>query len=51
MQRISITIDDYLKQELDNIAAKGERASFITKAIKKAIEEWHRQQALEKIMQ
>ena len=51
MQRISITIDDYLKQELDNIAAKGERASFITRAIKKAIEEWHRQQALEKIMQ
>lgn len=51
MQRISITIDDYLKQELDTITAKGERAFFITQAIKKAIEEWHRQQALEKIMQ
>jgi len=51
MQRISITIDDYLKDELDNITAKGERASFIAQAIKKAIEEWHRKQALEKIMQ
>ena len=51
MQRISITIDDYLKQELDTITVKGERASFISQAIKKAIEEWHRQKALEKIMQ
>jgi metal-responsive CopG/Arc/MetJ family transcriptional regulator len=50
MQRISITIDDYLKQELDSITAKGESASFVIQAIKKAIEERHRQQALEKIM-
>jgi len=33
MQKISITIDDYLKDELDTITAKGERAAFITEAI------------------
>ncbi|MCK5871959.1 MAG: hypothetical protein KAG26_03950 [Methylococcales bacterium] len=50
MQRISITIDDYLKHELDNITPKGERASFITAAIKNAIDDWHKQRALEKIL-
>jgi hypothetical protein len=48
MQRLSITIDDYLKEELDSIAGKGERAAFISQAIKKAIEDWHKQRALEK---
>lgn len=50
MQRLSITIDDYLKDELDNITAKGERAAFINQAIKKAIDDWHKQRALEKIL-
>ena len=50
MQRISITIDDYLKSELDNIAAKGERAAFISQAIQKAVDDWHKQQALKKIL-
>jgi metal-responsive CopG/Arc/MetJ family transcriptional regulator len=50
MQRISITIEDTLKEELDNIVAKGERASFINLAIKKAVDDWHKQQALEKIL-
>ena len=50
MQRISITIDDYLKSELDNIVAKGERAAFISKAIQKAVDDWHKQQALKKIL-
>lgn len=50
MQRISITIDDGLKDELDSIAAKGERAAFISQAIKKAVDDWHKQKALEKIL-
>ena len=50
MQRISITIEDHLKTELDNIAAKGERAAFITQAIQKAVDDWHKQQALKKIL-
>jgi hypothetical protein len=50
MQRISITIDDHLKADLDNIAAKGERAAFISQAIQKAVDEWHKQQALDKIL-
>ncbi|SCN47083.1 hypothetical protein BAZMOX_12464_2 [methanotrophic endosymbiont of Bathymodiolus azoricus (Menez Gwen)] len=50
MQRISITIEDDLKAELDNIAAKGERAAFISQAIQKAIDDWHKQQALKKIL-
>ncbi len=50
MQRISITIDDYLKKELDNITAKGERAAFISHAIQKAVDDWHKQQALKKIL-
>lgn len=50
MQRISITIDDQLKTELDTIAAKGERAAFISQAIQKAVDEWHKQQALDKIL-
>lgn len=50
MQRISITIDDYLKNELDNITAKGQRAAFISQAIEKAIDDWHKQQALKKIL-
>ena len=50
MQRLSITIDDYLKDELDSIAGKGDRAAFISQAIKKAIEDWHKQRALEKIL-
>ena len=50
MQRISITIDDYLKEELDNIAAKGERAAFISLAIQKAVDDWHKQEALKKIL-
>jgi len=50
MQKISITIDDYLKDELDTITAKGERAAFITEAIKKAVNDWHKQRALEKIL-
>jgi predicted transcriptional regulator len=28
MQRLSITIEDQLKTELDHIAGKGERAAF-----------------------
>ena len=39
MQRISITIEDHLKAELDNIAAKGERAAFISQAIQKAVDD------------
>jgi hypothetical protein len=35
---------------LDNIAAKGERAAFISQAIQKAIDDWHKQQALKKIL-
>ena len=50
MQRISITIEDHLKAELDNIAGKGERAAFISRAIQKAVDDWHRQQALKKIL-
>jgi len=50
MQRLSITIDDHLKDELDSIAAKGERAAFINQAIKKAVDDWHKQKALEKIL-
>lgn len=50
MQRISITIDDYLKNELDNITAKGQRAAFISQAIQKAVDDWHKQQALKKIL-
>ena len=50
MQRISITIDDYLKSELDNIVLKGERAAFISQAIQKAVDDWHKQQALNKIL-
>ena len=50
MQKISITIDDYLKDELDTITEKGERAAFITEAIKKAVDDWHKQRALEKIL-
>lgn len=50
MQRISITIDDYLKDELDSIAGKVERAAFISQAIKKAVDDWHKQRALEKIL-
>jgi hypothetical protein len=50
MQRLSITIDDSIKQELDIITAKGERAAFVSKAIKKAIEDYHAQQALKKIL-
>lgn len=50
MQRISITIEDHLKTELDNITAKGERAAFISQAIQKAVDDWHKQQALKKIL-
>ena len=50
MQKISITIDDYLKDELDTITAKSERAAFINEAIKKAVDDWHKQRALEKIL-
>ncbi|BCG64698.1 MAG: hypothetical protein methR_P2490 [Methyloprofundus sp.] len=50
MQRISITINDHLKTELDAIAAKGERAAFISQAIQKAVTDWHKQQALKKIL-
>lgn len=50
MQRISITIDDHLKAELDTITDKGGRAAFINQAIQKAINEWHKQQALKKIL-
>jgi metal-responsive CopG/Arc/MetJ family transcriptional regulator len=50
MQRISITIEDHLKAELDNIAAKGERAAFISQAIQKAVDDWHKQQALKIIL-
>jgi len=50
MQRISITIDDHLKAELDTIAAKGERAAFISQAIQKAVNDWHKQQALKKVL-
>ncbi len=50
MQRISITIDDDLKTELDAIAAKGERAAFISQAIQKAVNDWHKQQALQEIL-
>ena len=50
MPRISITIDDHLKDELDLIAAKGERAAFIGLAIKKAVDDWHKQQAFDKIL-
>ena len=46
MQRLSITIEDQLKTELDHIAGKGERAAFISRAIQKAVDDWHRQQAL-----
>ena len=46
MQRLSITIEDQLKAELDHIAGKGERAAFISRAIQKAVDDWHRQQAL-----
>ncbi|MEC4749448.1 hypothetical protein [Methylomicrobium sp. Wu6] len=50
MQRISITIDDRLKAELDDITGKGERAAFISQAIQKAVDDWHKQQALKKIL-
>ena len=50
MQRMSITIDDDLKHHLDKIAPKGERAAFVGKAIKSAIEDWHKQRALDKIL-
>ncbi len=50
MQRISITIDESLKTELDNITIKGERAAFISQAIQKAVDDWHKQQALKKIL-
>lgn len=50
MQRMSITINDDLKRHLDKVAPKGERAAFVSKAIKSAIEDWHKQQALDKIL-
>lgn len=50
MQRISITIDDDLKKELDAIAVRGERAGFISQAIQKAVDDWHKQQALKKLL-
>lgn len=50
MQRLSISIDDAIKKELDSIASKGERAVFVSKAIKKAIDDYHAQQALQKIL-
>lgn len=50
MQRMSITIEDSIKHELDLIAPKGERAAFVSKAIKKAIEDWYKQRALNKIL-
>ena len=50
MQRMSITIDDHIKHELDIIAPKGERASFVSKAIKRAIEDWYKQRALDKLL-
>lgn len=46
MQRISITLDDTLKDQLDNIIPKGERARFVADAIQKALDDWQRQQAL-----
>jgi metal-responsive CopG/Arc/MetJ family transcriptional regulator len=46
MQRISITLDDTLKDQLDNTIPKGERARFVAEAIQQALENWHRQQAL-----
>jgi metal-responsive CopG/Arc/MetJ family transcriptional regulator len=47
MQRISITLDDTLKHQLDNAIPKGERARFVADAIQKALEDWQRKQALD----
>lgn len=46
MQRISITLDDRLKDQLDSVIPKGERARFVADAIQKALDDWQRQQAL-----
>ncbi len=47
MQRMSITIDDDLKRDLDNIAPKGERAAFVSNAIAKEIEAQKKHEAVE----
>jgi hypothetical protein len=39
-----------VSKQLQAITVKGERAAFITKAIKKAVDDWHKQCALEKIL-
>lgn len=46
MQRISITLDDTLKDQLDSVIPKGERARFVADAIQKALDDWQRHQAL-----
>ena len=50
MQRLSITIEDQLKAVLNHIAGKGKRAAFISRAIQKAVDDWHRKQALKRIL-
>ena len=50
MQRISVTINEQLKQELDSITAKGEGINKSIKPIEIAIQDWHKQQALKKLL-
>jgi metal-responsive CopG/Arc/MetJ family transcriptional regulator len=47
MQRISITLDDKLKTELDQTIPKGERAAFVAKAIANQLATRGKQQAVD----
>lgn len=50
MERISITLEDDLKFELNTQIPKGERARFVANAIRYALEQNKRQQALDYLL-
>lgn len=50
MERLSVTLEDELKQQLDTQIPKGERARFVANAIKHALEEKKKQQALDYLL-
>jgi metal-responsive CopG/Arc/MetJ family transcriptional regulator len=50
MERLSITLEDELKQQLDTQVPKGERARFVANAIRNALEEKKKQQALDYLL-
>ncbi|MEZ5536015.1 MAG: hypothetical protein R3F02_10365 [Thiolinea sp.] len=50
MERLSITLEDDLKHQLDTQVPKGERARFVANAIRHALEEKKRKQALDYLL-